>query len=54
MQVETRAAFLFGFELARFQGLDENGLANEHVQDLLRLLLPVAKLYIGKQVRRAK
>ena len=42
---------MLGFELARFQSLEENALANDHIRDLLRLMLPVAKLYIAKQVR---
>lgn len=37
-------------EMARLLGLAETNMASEQDQLLLRLLVPVAKLYTGKQV----
>lgn len=50
MQVQTRGAFLLLMEIARLLGLAETNMAREQDQLLLRLLVPVAKLYTGKQV----
>lgn len=49
-QVQTRGAFLLLMEMARLLGLAETNMASEQDQLLLRLLVPVAKLYTGKQV----
>ncbi|XP_013810255.2 acyl-CoA dehydrogenase family member 11-like isoform X1 [Apteryx mantelli] len=49
MEVQTRGAFLLLMEIVRLLGLVETNLANEQDQLLLRLLIPVAKLYTGKQ-----
>lgn len=49
-QVQVRGAFLLLMEIARLLGLAETNLASEQDQLLLRLLIPVAKLYTGKQV----
>lgn len=50
MQVQTRGAFLLLMEIARLLGSAETNMASEQDQLLLRLLVPVAKLYTGKQV----
>lgn len=49
-QVQVRGAFLLLMEIVRLLGLAETNLASEQEQLLLRLLVPVAKLYTGKQV----
>lgn len=49
-QVQVRGAFLLLMEMVRLLGLAETNLASEQEQLLLRLLVPVAKLYTGKQV----
>ncbi|EOA97695.1 Protein aidB, partial [Anas platyrhynchos] len=49
MEVQTRGAFLLLMEIARLLGLAETNMASEQDQLLLRLLVPVAKLYTGKQ-----
>uniref|UniRef100_A0A669PXA4 Acyl-CoA dehydrogenase family member 11 n=1 Tax=Phasianus colchicus TaxID=9054 RepID=A0A669PXA4_PHACC len=49
MEVQTRGAFLLLMEMARLLGLAETNMASEQDQLLLRLLVPVAKLYTGKQ-----
>ncbi|XP_075773148.1 acyl-CoA dehydrogenase family member 11-like isoform X3 [Pelodiscus sinensis] len=49
LEVETRGAFLLLMETARLLGLEETKLASERDLHLLRLLMPVAKLYTGKQ-----
>ncbi|NXD87959.1 ACD11 dehydrogenase, partial [Halcyon senegalensis] len=49
MEVETRGAFLLFMEIVRLLGLVETNMASEQDQLLLRLLIPVAKLYTGKQ-----
>ncbi|NXA55305.1 ACD11 dehydrogenase, partial [Nothocercus julius] len=49
MEVQTRGAFLLAMEIVRLLGLVETNMANEQDQLLLRLLVPVAKLYTGKQ-----
>ncbi|XP_054029245.1 acyl-CoA dehydrogenase family member 11 [Dryobates pubescens] len=49
MEVQTRGACLLLLEIARLLGLAETKLASEQDQLLLRLLVPVAKLYTGKQ-----
>ncbi|XP_064530666.1 acyl-CoA dehydrogenase family member 11-like [Pseudopipra pipra] len=49
MEVQARGAFLLLMEVARLLGLAETNLASEQDQLLLRLLVPVAKLYTGKQ-----
>ncbi|NXI53915.1 ACD11 dehydrogenase, partial [Chloroceryle aenea] len=49
MEVETRGAFLLTMEIVRLLGLVETNMASEEDQLLLRLLIPVAKLYTGKQ-----
>ncbi|NWX00561.1 ACD11 dehydrogenase, partial [Caloenas nicobarica] len=49
MEVQTRGAFLLLMEIVRLLGLVETNMASEEDQLLLRLLIPVAKLYTGKQ-----
>ncbi|KAM6193462.1 LOW QUALITY PROTEIN: acyl-CoA dehydrogenase family member 11-like [Sarcoramphus papa] len=49
MEVQTRGAFLLLMEIVRLLGLVETNTASEQDQLLLRLLIPVAKLYTGKQ-----
>ncbi|XP_040504202.1 acyl-CoA dehydrogenase family member 11 isoform X2 [Gallus gallus] len=49
MEVQTRGAFLLLMEMVRLLGLAETNMASEQDQLLLRLLVPVAKLYTGKQ-----
>lgn len=49
-QVQVRGAFLLLMEIVRLLGLAETNLASEQEQLLLRLLVPVAKLYTGKQL----
>ncbi|XP_064890006.1 acyl-CoA dehydrogenase family member 11 isoform X2 [Columba livia] len=49
MEVQTRGAFLLLMEIVRLLGLVETNMASEEDQLLLRLLVPVAKLYTGKQ-----
>ncbi|NXA38003.1 ACD11 dehydrogenase, partial [Eudromia elegans] len=49
MEVQTRGAFLLLMEIVRLLGLAETNMASEQDQLLLRLLIPVAKLYTGKQ-----
>ncbi|PVD31692.1 hypothetical protein C0Q70_07110 [Pomacea canaliculata] len=49
MEVETRGATLLALEVARLLGREEVGIASETERQLLRLLVPVMKLYTGKQ-----
>ncbi|NXV78760.1 ACD11 dehydrogenase, partial [Atlantisia rogersi] len=49
MEVQARGAFLLLMEIVRLLGLVETNLASQEDQLLLRLLIPVAKLYTGKQ-----
>ncbi|XP_074015451.1 acyl-CoA dehydrogenase family member 11-like [Numenius arquata] len=49
MEVQARGAFLLLMETVRLLGLAETNKASEQDQLLLRLLVPVAKLYTGKQ-----
>ena len=49
-QVEARGATLLFLEMARLLGRKEMGIATETEALLLRLLVPVMKLYTGKQV----
>ncbi|NXV25585.1 ACD11 dehydrogenase, partial [Rissa tridactyla] len=49
MEVQTRGAFLLLMEIVRLLGLAETNMASEQDHLLLRLLIPVAKLYTGKQ-----
>ncbi|NWS76068.1 ACD11 dehydrogenase, partial [Crotophaga sulcirostris] len=49
MEVQARGAFLLLMEIIRLLGLVETTMASEEDQLLLRLLVPVAKLYTGKQ-----
>jgi len=41
-------------EIVRLLGLAETNMASEQDQLLMRLLIPVAKLYTGKQVRNSR
>ena len=50
LQVETRAAVLLVLEIARLLGKEETGEATDSEIQLMRLLVPVMKLYTGKQV----
>ena len=49
MHLELRAAFLLAFRVVELLGKEECGVANESELKLLRLLIPVAKLYSAKQ-----
>jgi putative acyl-CoA dehydrogenase len=49
MQVKQRAAFLLAFRVVELLGRDECGEATESESRLLRLLIPVAKLYTAKR-----
>ncbi|NXJ84312.1 ACD11 dehydrogenase, partial [Trogon melanurus] len=49
MEVQTRGAFLLVMDIVRLLGLMETNQASEQDQLLLRLLIPLAKLYTGKQ-----
>ncbi|KAL8559901.1 hypothetical protein ACOMHN_016947 [Nucella lapillus] len=49
MEVETRGASLFALELSRLLGRHEVGEASETESLFLRLMVPVMKLYTGKQ-----
>ncbi|NXM74961.1 ACD11 dehydrogenase, partial [Serilophus lunatus] len=49
MEVQVRGAFLLLMEVAQLLGLAETNQGREQDQLLLRLLIPVAKLYTGKQ-----
>ena len=49
LQVETRGCVLFTLEVARLLGLQDCGMASSSDQLLLRILLPILKLYTAKQ-----
>ena len=49
MQLELRAAFLLAFRVVELLGREETGEASESEQQLLRFLIPVAKLYTARQ-----
>ena len=49
MNLELRAAFLLAFRVVELLGKDECGDATESESQLLRFLIPVAKLYTAKQ-----
>ncbi|MFL5510316.1 MAG: acyl-CoA dehydrogenase family protein [Gemmatimonadaceae bacterium] len=49
MQLELRAAFLLAFRVVELLGKEECGEATEPELHLLRLLIPVAKLYTAKR-----
>jgi alkylation response protein AidB-like acyl-CoA dehydrogenase len=49
MQLELRAAFLLAFRVVELLGKDECSEATESEAQLLRFLIPVAKLYTAKQ-----
>jgi putative acyl-CoA dehydrogenase len=49
MQLELRAAFLLAFRVVELLGKDECGDASESESQLLRFLIPVAKLYTAKR-----
>jgi alkylation response protein AidB-like acyl-CoA dehydrogenase len=49
MQLELRAAFVLAFRVVELLGKDECGDATESESQLLRFLIPVAKLYTAKQ-----
>ena len=48
-QVETRGCVLFTLEVARLLGLAECRMASSSDQLLLRILMPILKLYTAKQ-----
>ncbi|XP_067931834.1 acyl-CoA dehydrogenase family member 11-like [Watersipora subatra] len=48
MELQTQSSTLLTFELARLLGLEESGTATDDSRLLLRLLMPVAKLYTAK------
>src|SRR5437588_9398764 len=49
MQLELRAAFHLAFRVVELLGREECGEARDSDLQLLRLLIPVAKLYTAKQ-----
>ena len=49
LQLEFRAAFLLAFRVVELLGKEESGDATEEELQLLRLLIPIAKLYTAKQ-----
>ena len=49
MEVEFRAAFQLAFRVVRLLGKEETAEASETELKLLRLLIPIAKLYTAKQ-----
>ncbi|KAL5015901.1 hypothetical protein ScPMuIL_005490 [Solemya velum] len=49
MEIETRAAALLTFEITRLLGKEEMGQTTEDENNLIRLIVPLAKLYTGKQ-----
>ncbi|XP_033924311.1 acyl-CoA dehydrogenase family member 11-like [Melopsittacus undulatus] len=49
MEVQTRGAFLLLMDIVRLLGLTETNMASEQDRLLLRVLVPAAKLYTGKQ-----
>lgn len=49
MELECRAGFVLFIEASRLLSLEESGTASEDERLLLRLLLPLLKLYTGKQ-----
>jgi alkylation response protein AidB-like acyl-CoA dehydrogenase len=49
MELECRAGFSLFMEAGRLLSLEENGTPTIEQQQLLRLLLPLLKLYTGKQ-----
>jgi putative acyl-CoA dehydrogenase len=49
MQLELRAAFLLAFRVVELLGKEECGDATESEAQLLRFLIPVAKLYTAKR-----
>ncbi|RDD46451.1 Acyl-CoA dehydrogenase family member 11, partial [Trichoplax sp. H2] len=49
MEVESRGALLLVMELGRLIGLEECGKSNEQNLNLMRLLVPITKLYTAKQ-----
>ena len=49
MQLELRAAFLLAFRVVELLGKEECGEATESDLQLLRFLIPIAKLYTAKQ-----
>ena len=53
MEVEARAAAIFVFEAARLLGRQETCERNEKLEveeDVLRLVVPLLKLYVSKKV----
>jgi putative acyl-CoA dehydrogenase len=49
MELETRAAFLLAFRVVELLGKEECGEASDSELQMLRFLIPVAKLYTAKQ-----
>ena len=49
MQLKLRAAFLLAFRVVELLGKEESGEAGESELQLLRFLIPIAKLYTAKQ-----
>ena len=49
MELECRAGLILFMEASRLLSLEENGTVTSNQQQLLRLLLPLLKLYTGKQ-----
>lgn len=49
MELECRAGLVLSIEASRLLSLEESGTASDEEKLLLRLLLPLLKLYTGKQ-----
>lgn len=49
MEMECRAGVILFLEAARLLSLEESGSASDSQQHLLRLLMPLLKLYTAKQ-----
>ena len=49
LHLEHRASFLLAFRVVELLGKEENGEASDAELKLLRLLIPIAKLYTAKQ-----
>lgn len=51
MELETRGSLLLILEVARWLGMDDNGVISDQDNLMLRMMTPILKLYTAKQVR---
>ena len=49
MTVDLRGCTVLLLDLARQQGLDDNGIIGDEDKFLLRLMMPVAKMFTAKK-----